>query len=348
MWRVRRIGFGLVLLVMASAAAAPPRPRPLPPAAGLGLAVEFESEPTAAALRRTLQELHRTGVSVFGLATSWSAAEPSVGRYRLGDLTRTARILRQSGATLHLDLPLVVGRSKDVPEDLAAFAFDDRRLAERLGQLFDALEPALLDFSTLSLGYEADAYFADKPEELRAYRLLFEGAVRFLEKKVPHLKIGVTTMAPTESLAPAVAATLHQRSPVLFYLYSPFERGTPYVHRTPEAIEHDWKLLLDRAGGRPIAFPEVSYSSAAGNGSSPEKQAEFVKRLRRLVAASDGQKLLFARYVPWRDPSAGRFPVEPAASETRQRKAMFLSHRGLQTSTGEGKPAWREWVKAGR
>ncbi len=343
---VRRLGSGLFLLALACVAeAAPQRHRPLPPALGLG--VEFEQDLAPAAQRQALEEVRRTGVSVFGLALSWSAVEPGPGQYRLGDVTRAARLLRQSGATLHLDLPLVAGRVKDVPADLRALAFDDTRLSERLGRLLDALELALLDCSTLSLGYEADTYFADKPEELRAYLLLFEGAVRFLEKKVPHLKVGVTTLAPTESPAPAVAAALHRPSPVLFYLYSPFERGAPYLHRSSDVIERDWKLLLDRASGRPIAFPEVSYSSAAENGSSLEKQAEFVKRLRRLIASSDGQRLLFARYVPWRDPSAGRFPVAPNASETARRRATFLSNRGLQTSTGEGKPAWREWVRAG-
>jgi hypothetical protein len=40
------------------------------------------------------------------------------------------------------------------------------------------------------------------------------------------------------------------------------------VHRAPDALEADWKKLLDAARGRPIAFPEVSFSSAAENDSS--------------------------------------------------------------------------------
>ena len=51
--------------------------------------------------------------------------------------------------------------------------------------------------------------------------------------------------------------------------------------------------LLEAARGRPIAFPEVSFSSAAENGSSPEKQAEFVRRMRRFLASHDGRTLLF-------------------------------------------------------
>ena len=65
---------------------------------------------------------------------------------------------------------------------LAAIDFDDPRLSLRLGQLLDALGPALADVSTISLGYEAEAYFADKPKELAAYRRLFDGAVEFLKK----------------------------------------------------------------------------------------------------------------------------------------------------------------------
>jgi hypothetical protein len=259
---------------------------------------------------------------------------------------RAARLLRQSGASVHLDLPLVVGREKTVPADLAQVPFDDSKLSIRLGQLLDALTPALLDSSTLSLGYEADVYFYDKQEELKAYRLLLDGAVTFLQKKVPDLAVGVTTLAPTESPAPVVAAMIHQRSPVLFYVYAPFERNRPFVHRPPSAIEEDWKQLLRVARGRPIAFPEVSYSSSPQNESSPEKQAEFVRRLRRLVAGTDGRSLLFARYVSWRDPKPD--PEESSNNSEVRRGAAFFAHRGLQTWKGEAKPAWREWLKAGR
>src|SRR5262249_6052256 len=219
-------------------------------------------------------------VSLFALTLSWSAAEPSPGRYSLAEIMRSARLLRQSGATLHLDLPLVTGRVKDVPSDLSGTAFDDPKLSVRLGKLLDALEPALLDVSSLSLGYEADAYFSDKPEELKAFRSLFEGAVAYLRDKAPHLAVGVTTDSPTESVAPLVAAALHSKSPVLFYIYAPFDRTAPFRHRPPESLDNDWKQLLARAAGRPIAFPEVSYSSSAENGSSPEAQADFVRRLR--------------------------------------------------------------------
>lgn len=321
--------------------AGPERPRPAPPAL-IGLAFGL-GEPSAAADSRAVAEARRSGATVFGLTVSWSSSEPAPGKYRVSEITRTARLLRQSGATLHIDLPLVVSRTRDVPADLAGYAFDDERLSRRLGQFFDALEPVFLDASTLSLGYEADAYFSDKPEELKAYRALFDGAVTYLRGKVPHLSVGVTTAAPSESVAPLVAAALHARSPVLFYIYAPFQRGRPFEHRAPDAIDRDWKQLLDHAAGRPIAFPEVSYSSSPENGSSPEKQAEFVRRLRSLIAAADGRRLLFARYATWRDPPAPAVPVR-GASETARRRDAFLKNRGLQQADGRPKPAWREWV----
>ena len=321
--------------------AVPERQRPAPPAL-LGLAVNL-SEPAAAADGRAVAEVRRSGANVFCLTASWSANEPSPGKYRVAEITRSARLLRQSGATVHIDVPLVASRARDVPADLGGYAFDDERLSRRLGRFLDALEPALLDAQTLSLGYEADAYFSDKPEELKAYRLLFDGAVGFLHGKVPHLAVGVTTAAPSESVAPLVAAALHARSPVLFYIYAPFQGGRPFEHRPPEAIEKDWKQLLDHAGGRPIAFPEVSYSSSAENGSSPEKQAEFVRRFRRLIAASDGRRLLFARYATWRDPPST--PPVRGSSETARRRDAFLKNRGLQQADGTPKPAWREWTR---
>jgi hypothetical protein len=340
---MNRPGFVLALLALAAGATpAPERAKDARPSK-IGLAVNLEETPSAADQRRVLDQVRATGASLVAVAVSWRAAEPFPGKYHIEDVIRAVRLLRQSGATVHLDLPLVAGRERQTPPDLAVVAFDDSKLSIRLGRLLDALEPALLDCSTLSLGYEADVYFSDKPGELKAYRRLFDGAVSFLEKKVPSLMVGVTTVAPTESPAPIVAAMLHQHSPVLFYVYAPFEPGKPYVHRAPAAIERDWGQLLQRAGGRPIAFPEVSFSSSAENGSSPEKQAEFVRRLRRLAARTDGSKLLFVRYATLRDG-----PANPAASgETPEasRRVAFFANRGLQTASGEPKAAWKEWAK---
>ena len=314
-------------------------PPPSPPAVAktpalLGLAVNLPDSASAAERQKALDEVRRVGVSVFALELSWPAAESRPGRYDVAAVTQTARLLRQSGAVLHLDLPLVAGRTRLVRTDLADVPFDDPRLSLALGRLLDALGPALLDFSTLSLGNEADAYFADKPVELAAYRRLFAGAVQFLRRKAPRLLVGVATSAPTDSPAPLVAAALHQKSPVLFYLYAPFARGAPFTHRSPDALDRDWKAILGAAAGRPVAFTEVSFSSAAANGSSPAKQGEFVRRMRRFLEAADGSQLLFARYVPWRDP-----PDTAAVADSR---GTFFANRGLQKSDGTPKPAWKE------
>ena len=328
-----------VLAAIGSPGRDPARPAP-PPRPLLGLDVALPPGSSDADRERVARTVRASGVNLFAVTVSWSEAEPSAGKYRLDALLKTVRLLRQSGATVHLDLPLVSIRSRDVPADLATVRFDDPRLSVRLGRFLDALEPALLDASTISLGYAADSYFATHPDELQGYRLLFGGTVAFLQKKAPDLQVGVTTAAPPESPAPAVAAALHQGSPVLFYLYAPFERANPFVHRPPESLERDWKQLVDFAGGRPIAFPEVSYSSAAENGSSPERQAEFIRRLRRLLQASDGRTILFARYVGLRDEAAAANATSSAAA----RQAAFLAGRGLQTHRGDPKPAWREWT----
>jgi len=344
---VRRSIAGLLVLAALPAAGEPPAPAPAAAPPALGVLVNLEPSATPASRQAALDSVRRTGASFFALELSWSAAEPAPRQYRLSEITRTARLLRQSGAVLHLDLPLVTESARDVPADLAGVAFDDPKLSLRLGHLLDALLPALLDFQTLSLGEGADTYFADKPDELRAYRRLFDGAVEFLQRRAPHLLVGVTTAAPTESEAPEVAAALHQRSPLLLYAYSPFVRGSPFEQREPAAVEKDWRQFLQTAGGRPIAFPVVSYSSSAENGSSPVRQAEFIRRFRKFLSTADGRALLFARYVALRDPAPGVLPdVAPGASAPERRRRAFLAHRGLQDPDGNPKPAWTEWLRA--
>jgi hypothetical protein len=333
----------LVLAASAPAAAGPARLPAGPPSPALGVAVNLGPAASAEERQAVLDAVRRTGASFFALELSWSRAEPRPGDYRLEELTRTARLLRQSGAMLHLDLPLVTETARDVPADLKGVPFDDPRLSLRLGRLIDALAVALLDFQSLSLGQGADAYFASRPDELRAFLRLFDGAVPFLKKKAPQLLVGVTTAAPDESPAPEVAAALHRRSPARFYAYAPFVRGEPFVQRSPGSLEADWTALMKSAGGHPIGFPVVSFSSSAENGSSPEKQAEFVHRLLRFVAKADGRKLLFVRYVALRD--SPEDPAPPGAPVAERRQRAFLSHRGLETGDGLPKPAWMTWIR---
>lgn len=346
--------FALLPLIVASTLSPSPPPGERTPRANeralLGLAVNLPDSAPPAARQMALEEVRRGGVSVFAFEVSWPRAEPKPHHYDVASVTRAARLLRQSGAVLHLDLPLVNARSRAVPPELASVAFDDPRLSLALGRLFDALGPALLDFSTLSLGNEADSYFADKPVELAAFRRLFVGAVAFLRSKAPRLSVGVATAVPTDSRAPLVVASLHQKSPTLFYVYAPFQRDSPFTHRTPETLERDWKAILGAAGGRPVAFTEVSYSSAPENGSSPAKQAEFVKRMRRFLESSDRSRLLFARYVPWRDPppgtGVGGGGSDRAAPPLNLRREAFFANRGLVKSDGTPKPAWLELTGA--
>ena len=342
---MRGVAVLLFLLLTAPAAAEPLRAEKslTPPALGIGIDLPDAS---AEAGQAALEMVRRTGASFFALEVSWSAAEPRPHEYRLDDVSRSARLLRQSGATLHLTLPLVTESARDVPSDLSDAAFDDPRLSLRLGRFLDALTPVLLDVQTLSLGDSADTYFADKPEELRAYRRLFDGAVQFLKKKVPRLLVGVTTSAPTESRSPEVAAELHHRSPVLFYNYCPLVAGAPFAQRAPDALEKDWRALVESAGARPIAFPRVSYSSSAENGSSPERQAEFIRRLRRFLTRADGRALLFARYLWLRDPPPAVLPeLAPGASVAERRRRALLGHCGLFDAAGKPKPAWSEWLR---
>jgi hypothetical protein len=286
-------------------------------------------------------------VSAFALELSWPSAEPRPRKYDVAAVVRAARLLRQSGATLHLDVPLVDGRGRRVPADLGRRAFDDAILAARLGRLFETLGPALLDFSTLSLGNEADFYFASRPEELAAYLRLFAGAVEYLGKAAPRLLVGVATSAPMDSRAPAVAARLHEKSPAVFFVYTPFLADAPFTHRPPATLDADWKSILAAAAGRPVAFTEVSFSSSPENGSTPAKQAEFVRRMRKFVSTADPSRLLFARYVPWRDPPPGAAPSSGGPSPEERRRAAFFANRGLQRSDGTAKPAWREWSRSG-
>ena len=226
-----------VLLATAAAPSSRPAPQSTP---ALGVAINLRASANAAERQAAIDAVRRTGASFFALTLSWSEAEPAPRKYRLDEITRTARLMRQSGAMLHLDLPLVTESRRDVPADLAGIAFDDPKLSLRLGGLLDAAPAGAPRLPDDLARRRRRLLLRDRPDELRAYRRLFDGAVQFLSRSAPHLLVGVTTASPNESPAPAVAAALHQRSPLLLYDYAPFERGRRFVQRDPDVIEKDW------------------------------------------------------------------------------------------------------------
>jgi hypothetical protein len=79
--------------------------------------------------------------------------------------------------------------------------------------------------------------------------------------------------------------------------------------------------------------------------------------MRRFVAMTERSRLLFARYVPWRDPEPTTpelqrlhsLPVgEGAGGEAlATRRTAFFANRGLEKPDGTAKLAWKEWAKAG-
>ena len=245
--------FFLTVLAAAVAAARREPIRPPAPVARplLGLEAALPAGASDHEREHAAQTVRASGVNLFAVTVSWSDGEPSPGKYRLDALVQK----RAAPAPVRCDRaprPAArLGRSRGTSRRISRrCAFDDPRLSLRLGRFLDALEPALVDASTISLGYAADAYFATSPTSSQAYRRLFEGAVEFLQKKVPDLNVGVTTAAPTESAAPDVAAALHQESPVLFYLYAPFERDEPV--RAPPARRARARLeAAPRGGGGP-------------------------------------------------------------------------------------------------
>jgi len=100
---------GILLAALVASAGPSEKSKPTRPP-GVGLAAEPEKSLPAETERKLMVQLRATGVSVFGLSVAWPSAEPAPGKYDVTSVIRAARVLRQSGASVHLDLPLVVGR----------------------------------------------------------------------------------------------------------------------------------------------------------------------------------------------------------------------------------------------
>ena len=214
--------------------------------------------------------VRRTGASFFVLELSWSAAEPAPRKYNLAEITRTARLLRQSGATLHLDLPLVTETARDVPADLSQIAVRRSeavaaaRQAPRRADAGAARRPDAVarrgrrhvfrGASPRSCGPSGACSTAPCSFSRRRRRAFSSGSRRPRREKAPRPRSPppCTPEARFSSICTLPSSTALPSSSATRALWRRTGRSSSRA----------------RAGGR-SRFPDVSYSSSPENGSSP-------------------------------------------------------------------------------
>lgn len=277
----------------------------------------------------------RAGLTALEAPQPWNELEPFRGRYKLADVASIAQGVASTPAMRVLVIPAAIETTaRSVPPDLEHVGWDSPRMIARYRSLIRRLAPKLTrQVDYISIANEADVYFSAHPRELRPFLRFCRAVLAELRRRTPWVKAGVTvTYAGLTSTAPQTARTLSRVGRATILTYYPL--GAAYRPLAPDAPLQDIPTMVRLAAGRPLVLQEAGYPSAGRLGSSPTKQAKFV---RNVLAASSryAQRLPFVSFYSLFDPPASAC----RGAYTHNADAFFCS-LGLHTRSGQPKPGW--------
>ncbi|MCX6611479.1 MAG: hypothetical protein NTW74_11590, partial [Acidobacteria bacterium] len=132
---------------------------------------------------------------------------------------------------------------------------------------------------------------------------------------------------------------LNDRFDFLAITYYPI-RGD-FTMKDPGIVKNDFGIMRQFSDGRSVILQEIGYASAAQNGSSPEKQATFLKNIFDEMRANR-DVIIAGSYFMLSD-FTDKFTRDLAdfyGIKNYKTFDSFLQTNGLHDTQGNAKPAW--------
>ena len=300
------------------------------------------------------------GMNVFSFAADWADLEPSPGVFALHDpLVNPLTLLlpdypQIKGVTFVLKM--IDTNTRPMPPDLRARSFGDPEVVSRFEALIDAIaaEPASGRITHLLLGNEVDGYLSQHPEELPAFGVFYQRAVERIHARLPAARVSTIVTFASLTGHPEVFDRLDPAGDFSCFTYYPTAPDTvagAWQMRPVAEIGADIDFMARQADGKPFAFTEIGYSASPVNGSSEERQAEFVRAMFRALNVYAGTgRLAFLLYHALYDyPPDACGPYAQAQGVPPVALCSFMGNLGLRRyDTGEAREAWGAFVEGVR
>src|SRR5579871_3151148 len=131
-----------------------------------------------AAKRKWFEKGLQAGTTTISLSPIWKDVEKASGKYEFGDLDFQAKLAREHGMAVYLNIRIIDTNNRALPAPYASWKFDDPRLTKRLIDLMHALAPRVDgQVQWISIGNEVDSYFSAHGDEIAAYRRLLDSVM---------------------------------------------------------------------------------------------------------------------------------------------------------------------------
>jgi hypothetical protein len=277
------------------------------------------------------------------LSNTW--AELEAQPQRLQELGGRIQFSASRGMKISFTLRGADTVARLLPPDLMNLRWNSEEMKRRALLVVEALAPPFAGkVKWFMFGNEVDSYFSTRPGEIADYAELMGVVAARLKQLSPGIKFSSTVQFAGGDALNGALRPLKQRMDFLSFTYYPM--NSQFQVNDPGAAAQDVAKISGLAGGRNVVLQEAGYSTSELNGSSPAKQAEFLKiLLRRAKQAGFAAVNVFHladMSLPTARMIAGQYGLNTPEF------VAFLQTIGLFDEGGNPKPAWEEFIRAAK
>jgi hypothetical protein len=276
----------------------------------------------------------------------WRDLEPVQAHFALDSLRFQVSESNQLNLAAAYTLCLIDMGIKNVPPELMNLRWKDPVMLARVDALVTALAGEFQGrVAWLQVGNEVDTYFGLHPNEVADYAVLLQEVRRQLAAIAPQVKVSVTVEAQSINQLSGSLAPLNKLSDLLVVTYGAY--NSDFTVKSPTSPDADIPALVAAAGSRNLLFQEISFPSAAANGSSPETQATVLQRVFDNLRIAGG-KVAAANFYIYADytPQNARHIATSAGLGSSSLFVTFMESLGMFDLNGNPKPSWTTFVTA--
>ena len=289
------------------------------------------------------------GVEATEIPVHWDEAEPERGRYVDQWLGIANAFYPRHGMKISISINPIDTNSLRLPKYLKDKPLDDAEMIARF-KLFVDFTASLVpdsDIFFVAIGNEIDAYLGNSAKRWQEYTTFYAAVAPYVREKFPKAMIGSKITYDGIVKLNDMVQHLNKYSDIVLTTYYPFKQGS-FLARTPATVHSDFKQIVELYPDKKVYFAEIGYPSGATNGSSEEKQTEFI---RETFTAWDTyrDKIPYLNFVWLHDISPESVTVHEKYYGFKDKGfASYLGTLGLRTYEGRDKQAFivlREEIK---
>jgi hypothetical protein len=299
-----------------------------------GVFVALDADPSS--YRKIAKE---SGINFIHRAPTWNSLEPEVAKYDFSDVVTFANLAKEQKAKLNLVFRPIDTGVRSMIEPYKSMSFDDPRMSKAILAMFTAMpQEVKSEIAVLTIGNEIDQYFQGHPNEIEKYAKLLQNIIPELRKQIPGALIAVNTTFAGNPFTKSKMDSIINLTDVYSLTY--YHLNPDFTVKDPSEGGSVINAMVKSAGNKKLVIQELGMPTSEVNGSSEEKQAQFIHSAFKAVR--ENKKNIYSVTYLWKN-DLPQSTVDFLASyynTSDKRFAEFLGSMGLFHRDGTPKKGW--------